>query len=241
MHRYLKYSNRNTAVFLKTCCDFIVFKNGERKNLKNYRPLSLTNVDYKIFAHVLAKRLQNVADKIIKREQSAYNKGRYIGENVRFILGVFEYYLQNDLDGILLFLDFEKAFDSVEYNFMFKTLKKFNFGSNFIGMIKTLYNKTMFKLKNNEWISKPCTMERGIRQGCPVFALLFTFVLEILAIQIRNDNQSRRLSFQRNDTNDDNIKIVQHADDCTGLIKDTESLTKILKQFQNSQELPDLD
>ena len=75
------------------------------------------------------------------------------------------------MDGILLFLDFEKAFDSVEYNFMFKTLEKFNFGEQFINMIKLLYNKPVFKIKNNGWISKSCEMKRGIRQGCPVSAL----------------------------------------------------------------------
>lgn len=218
----LPFSQRNAVLSL-------VFKNGENDNLKNYRPLSLTNVDYKIFAHVLALRLQNVAGKIINREQSAYIKGRYIGENARLILDVFEYYVHNDLDGILLFLDFEKAFDSIEYNFMVKTLEKFNFGSKFIGMIKTLYNKPTFKLKNNGWMSKPCTMQRGIRQGCQVSALLFILVLEILAIQIKSDNEIKGLSFQKNYATDDSIKMIQHADDCTSMVKDIKSLTKVLK------------
>lgn len=89
----LPFSQRNVVLSL-------VFKKGENDNLKNYRPLSLTNVDYKIFAHVLALRLQNVAGKIINREQSAYIKGRYIDENARLILDVFAYYDHNDLDGI---------------------------------------------------------------------------------------------------------------------------------------------
>ena len=84
---------------------------------------------------------KRIADKLIGREQSAYIKGRYIGANARLILDIFEYCQHKDLDGILLFLDFEKAFDSVEYKFIFKTLEKLNFGPNFIGMIKTLYNK----------------------------------------------------------------------------------------------------
>ena len=89
------------------------------------------------------------------------------------------------MDGILLFLDFEKAFDSVEYNFfMFKTLEKFNFGEQFINMIKLLYNQPVFKIKNNGWISKTCEMKQGIRQGCPVSVLLFILVAEILAIKI---------------------------------------------------------
>lgn len=94
--RILPFSQRNAVLFL-------VFKKGENENFKkNYRPLSVTNVDYKIFAHVLALRLQNEAGKIINREQSAYIKGRYLGENARLILDVVEYYNHNDLDGILL-------------------------------------------------------------------------------------------------------------------------------------------
>ena len=176
----LPYTQRNAVISL-------IFKKGEFDKLKNYRPLILTNVDYKIFAHVLANRLQKIASRIIGKEQSAYIKGRYIGENARMIIDIFEYCKNNDKDGILLFLDYEKAFDSVEYNFMFKVLEKFNFGTEFIGMIKTLYNDPIFKVKNNGWISKSCKMERGIRQGCPVSALLFIFVLEILASEKGRD------------------------------------------------------
>ena len=57
-------------------------------------------------------------------------------------------------EGILMFLDFEKAFDSVEWNFLFKTLKKFNFGDNFISWMRILYTKPVFRLKNNGWISR---------------------------------------------------------------------------------------
>ena len=81
----------------------LIHKKEEKDKLKNYRPISFTNVDYKIFAHVLANRLQKVAKRIINRDQSAYIKERYIGENARFILDIFEYYENNDMDGILLF------------------------------------------------------------------------------------------------------------------------------------------
>ena len=144
-----EYRERITALFTEKCYNL----SNSWKKKKNYRPISLTNVDYKIFAHVLANRLQKVAKRIIYRDQSAFIKERYIGENARFILDIFEYYENNDMDGILLFLDFKKAFDSVEYNFMFKTLEKFKFGERFINMIKILYNKPVFKIKNNGWIS----------------------------------------------------------------------------------------
>ena len=111
-------------------------KKGDKSLLKNYRPLSLSNIDYKSIAFCFARRLQNILQKLISDEQSAYAKGRYIGENARIILDIFEYCETYDNDGVLLFLEFEKAFDSVEWNVLFKTLSKFNFGTNFIKWMK---------------------------------------------------------------------------------------------------------
>ena len=127
----------------------LIHKKGDKTDLKNYRPLSLTNVDYKIIATIFAHRLQKVIDKLIGKEQSAYIKGRYIGDNARLILDIFEYCEDFNENGILLFLDFEKAFDSVEWNFLFKTLTKFNFGENFLTWMHILYNNPIFRVKNN--------------------------------------------------------------------------------------------
>ena len=162
----------------------LIHKKGEKDLLKNYRPISLTNSDYKIIAFIFAKRLQKIIGNLISKDQSAYVKGRYIGENARLILDIFEYCNENNEDGILVFLDFEKAFDSVEWNFLFKTLEKFNFGQNFVRWMKILYTNPIFRLKNNGWISKSCTMSRGIRQGCPISALLYLFVAEILSLNL---------------------------------------------------------
>ena len=139
--------------------------------MKNYRPISLTNTDYKIIAFVFARRLQTIIDKLISNSQTAYVKGRFIGLNARLILDIFDFCEENNCDGILLFLDFEKAFDSVEWNFLVKSLVKFNFGPEFIAWIKILYCNPIFRIKNNGWVSRTCNMSRGIRQGCPISAL----------------------------------------------------------------------
>ena len=172
-----------------------------------------------------AKRLQTVIGKLISKYQSAYIKGRYIGDNARLILDIFEYRNDNDQDGILLFLDFEKAFDSIEWNFLFKSLEKINFGSNFIRM-KILYTNPAFRLKNNGWISKTCKMIRGIRQGCPISALLYIFVAEILAKKIKDDDSIR--GFKKCNMEQE-IKNIQHADGLTVTLKDTLSLKNTIE------------
>lgn len=110
----------------------LIYKKGEKQLLKNYRPISLTNTDYKIIACVLAKRLQKILANTINKNQTAYVKGRYIGENARLILDIFEYCDSENKNGILLFLDFEKAFDSVERNFLLKNIKKLILTINFL-------------------------------------------------------------------------------------------------------------
>lgn len=98
----------------------LIHKKGEKYLLKNYRPISLTNTDYKIIAFIFARRLQKVIDEYISNEQTAYIKGRFIGTNARLFLDIFEYCENNNQEGLLLFLDFEKTFDSVEWNFYSK-------------------------------------------------------------------------------------------------------------------------
>lgn len=94
----------------------------------NYRPISLTNTDYKIISFVFARKFQNVLSSISNENRTAYVKGRYIGENAKLILDIFDYCNTENENGILLFLDFEKAFDSVELNFLFKVLEKISVG-----------------------------------------------------------------------------------------------------------------
>lgn len=73
--------------------------------------------------------------------------------------------------------------------FLVKGSRKINISNNFIKWTYILYTNPIFKMKNNGWLSKSCKMTRGIRQGCPLSALLYLFVAEILAIRI-NCNQN---------------------------------------------------
>ena len=96
---------------------------------KNWRPITLLNTNYKIAAKAIANRLKIVIPKIVNNDQTGFIKGRFIGENIRLIEGIINYTATQNIPGQLLFLDFEKAFDTVERSFIWKTLESFNFGS----------------------------------------------------------------------------------------------------------------
>ena len=86
--------------------------------LNNLRPVTLLNVDYKIATKVIANRLAKVLPDIISPNQTGYVKNRYIGENVRLISDVIDYTKAKQTQGIALFLDFKKAFDSIEWEYL---------------------------------------------------------------------------------------------------------------------------
>ena len=83
------------------------------------------NCDYKIAAKVIANRLKTVIPKLINNDQTDFLKGSFIGENIRLTDGIINHPASHSIPGLLLFLDFEKAFDTVEWPFIWKTLDSF--------------------------------------------------------------------------------------------------------------------
>ncbi len=197
----------------------LLYKKGDDTLLKNYRPISLTNYDYKILCFVLANRLQKVLHNIIHEDQTGYIKKRYIGSNARLLDDYFEHCENSKIPGVLLMLDFEKAFDSIEWNLMYEVLQRFNFGNNFIKWVKILYEKPVISIKNNGWNSGDIDLERGVRQGCALSALIFVLSVEVMAINIRDNPNINGFV-----CNDREIKNSLYADDTTLLLRNLESL-----------------
>ena len=115
---------------------FLPKKNNDLGNLNNWRPLTLLNTDYKIVTKTISNRIKKYISNIIKNSQTGFIKGRYIGENIRLIQETIEKLEEEEQPGLLLFADFEKAFDSISHDFMFNCLKCFNFGPDIIKWVK---------------------------------------------------------------------------------------------------------
>ena len=91
-----------------------------REFLKNWRPITLLNVIYKIASGCIAERLKTVLSKLISSDQTGFISGRYIGENTRLIYDIMNYTDEFNIPGLLLIIDFEKAFDTISWEFMKK-------------------------------------------------------------------------------------------------------------------------
>lgn len=103
-------------------------KGKDRTLLEKWRPISLVNVDAKLMSKVVANRLKKVLPCIIHYNQTGYVQDRYIGETVRSIFDIMEFTVNENVPGMLIFIDFRKAFDSLELDFIFGCLEAFNFG-----------------------------------------------------------------------------------------------------------------
>ena len=216
----------------------LLYKKGPRENIRNWRPISLLNVDYKILSKVFAERLKKVLPYIIHSDQKGCIAGRNIGENVRLIEDLL-YEIENmDLESVIFLKDDEKAFDRVEWGWLFSTLKHFGFGDNFIKWLKIMYKNSKSSILTNGFQSEFFNITRGIRQGDSLSALLYILQMEPLAEKIRQINSIKGVTINLKNLDNENIEArgCQYVDDSTSFLENKEYITKlvaVLNRYEN--------
>ena len=168
--------------------------------LENWRPISLLNADTKIMTKVLATRIKEVLPSIIHHNQTGYIKDHYIKETIRSIFDIMDFTLNENISGLMIFIDFHKAFDSLEWDYLCKCLEAFNFGEDFIGWVKTFYKDIESCVQNNGFFSDHFKLERGVTQGDPLSPYLFVLAMETLAIAIRQNSGIEGITIGKEET-----------------------------------------
>lgn len=167
----------------------VIPKEGKDKLIcGNYRPVSVLNIDYKLFTAIISRRLENILPEIIHKDQTGFIRQRQTQDNIRKTLHILNHAAQERLETLVLSLDAEKAFDSVRWTFLYKVMSKFGFHQTLIDVIAALYNKPTAKIKINGDLSDSFILERGTRQGCCVSPLLFALFIEPLSQWIRQSS-----------------------------------------------------
>ena len=161
-------------------------KRGDRKNLKNWRPISLLNVDYtEIISKVLTSRLSRVLDSVVDPDQTCSVPGRSISSNLVLLRDVFHFIERTDEAAILISLDQEKAFDRVDRSFLTDLFCCLGFGPVFRKWVSTLYEGAFMQILLNGNLTTKIPLRQGVRQGDPLSPLLYVLRVEAVTCQIR--------------------------------------------------------
>ena len=198
------------------------------ENMKNYRPISLLNVDYKILSKLLCNRLKPLLADIIHPDQTCAVPGRTILDSCSLIRDQVDFCNTGNSPGLLLSVDQEKAFDRVSHQYLCNVLKAFGLSDTFIRWITTLYTDISSCVIVNQHVSAPIAVRRSVRQGCPLSPLLYIMCLKSALHKIRLDAKVVGL---RVPGNRESTKAVAFADDSKYLLTDLASARRVIHWF----------
>lgn len=163
----------------------VLLKPGkDRLYPESYSPISLLNSDVKILAKVLANSLSKVLQQLVHPDQSGFIPTKLTANNIRRLYLNQQLPSDNVGDRTILSLDAAKAFDSMEWPYLWEVLNLFGLGKLFIGWVKLLYSAPKATMQVNGSYSDVFSLHRGTRQGCPLYPLLFALLIKLLAVGI---------------------------------------------------------
>ena len=205
--------------------------------LKNRRPLTLLDTVYKLASGTIANRIKTVLDNIINKDQTGFIKGRSIVENIRLIYDMMKLTDEKNIPGLLQLIDFEKAFDSLSWNFLHKALEHLNFGDSIRKWVKVCYKNISSAVSVSGHLSAFFNIESGCRQGDPLSPYLFVICAEFLATKIRKNKTIKGIRI-----NNIEFKISQYADDTSAMLDGTErSLNQTLEELSRFSKISGLN
>ena len=155
----------------------LLHKKGDKQNLNNYRPITLLPIIYKLFTKIITNRITNTLDENQPREQAGFRSGFSTIDHLHAIIQLIEKSIEYNKPLCLGFVDYEKAFDSIEHTAVFNALREQGINENYIELIKNIYDKgtAIIRLHKN---TNKIKIARGVRQGDTISPKLFTASLE---------------------------------------------------------------
>lgn len=198
----------------------------------NWRPLSLLNTDYKIYAKILANRLDQVLPYLISANQIGFMKGRSISDNLSTLLAIVQHCETNNEAALIMAVDMFKAFDSVSHSAIEKILEAYNFGENFIKMVMICYKDIRSAVMNNNRWDSWINIKSGTRQGCNLSPKIFLLIIQILNMKIAQNENIKGITIGTNE-----IKSGLCADDIWNSVQFNENtFQELLFEYEEFQD-----
>jgi len=207
-------------------------KDRDPNYTKNWRLISLLNADYKILTKLWAQRLRPVVMETIGRHQTGFIPERDIRENVLLVQTIIDRMYEKNKRGGILFLDWEKAYDRISHEAIYKVAERLGFPQHGLRFLQAMYQNATGRVLCNNFQSETIRLKSGVRQGCPLSPLLFVLVAEILC---QNLIKAQYSGFKINDSI--RVKVVSYADDTAIPVAGKSEfieVIRILKRYQRA-------
>ena len=202
----------------------LLYKKNDPSNLKNWRPIIMSNSDYKVFAIIMKNRMSNFLSSLIGGHQTCNIKGRSIYDNLSFL----SENINDNVDGAILSIDQESAFDNISHQYL-KSLKAYNFPDEFINYIRILYNDSFVHVNFGCGLSNQIPVKKGVKQGDPMASTLYVLCIEPLLIKL--SSKLREIAPSPFPTHPD-TNLSAYADDTACIISEEDQFHVVRNEFQ---------
>jgi hypothetical protein len=219
----------------------LIPKLKEANNIKQFRPICFLGVDYKWITKVLTKRLASVADSVVNMTQTTFIPRRNILEGVVILHETMRELSRKKQKGVIIKLDFEKAYDEVSWPFLSEVLERKQFPRKWIEWIQQVVGGGRVGIKINGEVEIFFRTYKGVRQGDPLSPVLFNLVVDALATMLEKAKLTGVIKGLVPNLIEGGLTHLQYADDTIICLEvdDTcvENLKFILYCFEEMSEL----
>jgi exonuclease III len=207
-------------------------KEGKDKGeIKNWRPITLTNCDAKIITKALAIKISKTLHSIIDPSQTAYVSGRAVTDNLRANFFLKNHCKQKRINAALISLDAKKAFDSVDHKYIKKTLEAYGFGEGFIRTFQTLYKNITARILVNGYTTEPIQINRGVKQGDALSCAIFIICIDPLLRNLNKNMNIKQIKIGRR--NNISFKAAAYADDISVICENSqECIQQVFNEYE---------
>jgi hypothetical protein len=191
----------------------LVYKCWETIMIQQYKHIYLLNVSFKIFAKVASNRIAEITKKVISPTQTTFLPGRNIMEGVIILHETIHKIHRKKQSGVILNLDFKKAYDKINLTFVQQALRMKGFSSTWCKWVASFMEGGHVDIKDNDQVGKNFQTRRGVRQEYLLSPILFNIVIDMFAILINRAKHGGQISRVIPNVIDDGLSILQYMDD----------------------------
>lgn len=205
-----------------------LYKKGDMAKPENYRGICLLNTCYKIYAKIIAKRINEITEEKVLEYQNGFRGGRSCTDASFTIKLLMEKRIEYDLETHMCFVDLEKAYDNVDRRILRKVLEKYEIPPKLIRIVDGMYKNTGIKIRIGEELSSREDISKGVRQGCPLSCTLFNLYMDAITREWMQTNpRGVRLA------NNKQLETMLFADDQVILAEDEDELQRSMFKLEN--------